>query len=203
MGWQWNDDWYQTGWSSSAKRKRGRRRSYLVCSSCGHWCYKDRNKEFCECGKRFDAKGVSPKDPAGPEVATELTNPVLLAIQELLSLDPMLQHLQAGFSQLLRTPIPSPAPEADKAQKWKASLARVSTATAAFRQKESAAAKLGKRVGELEAQLNKARADLTENESQRVVAKRELDQALEEHHALQVPAYEAPQAVDVEMEDGT
>ena len=111
-------------------------------------------------------------------------------------MDPTLQYLQSGFAQLLRTPIPAPAPEADKAQKWKDSLARVSSATAAFRQKESAAAKLGKRVGELESQLTKARADLSENETQRVVAKKELDQALEEHHALQVPVYEAPPKVD-------
>ena len=199
MGWQWKDDWSQKGLSSSAKRKQGRR-AYLVCSACGHWCIKDRKNSFCECGRRFDANGVPPKAPPGTDTNAELTNPVLLPIRELLSMDPTLHYLQSGFSQLLRTPIPAPAPEVDKAQKWKASLARVSSATAAFRQKEFAAAKLEKRVGELEAQLTKARADLSENETQRVVAKEELDQALEEHHALQVPVYEAPQTVDAAME---
>ena len=199
MGWQWKDDWSQKGFSSSAKRKQGRR-AYLVCSACGHWCFKDRKKEFCECGRRFDANGVPPKAPPGTDTNAELTNPVLLPIRELLSMDPTLHYLQSGFSQLLRTPIPAPAPEVDKAQKWKASLARVSSATAAFRQKEFAAAKLEKRVGELEAQLTKARADLSENETQRVVAKKELNQALEEHHALQGPVYEAPQTVDAAMD---
>ena len=73
-----------------------------------------------------------------------------------------------------------PIPEAAKAQKWKASLARVSTATVAFHQKESVAARLGKRVDDLEAQLSEARADLTENETQRVAAKKELEQATDD-----------------------
>ena len=195
--------------SKGSRNTANRRRMYLVCPSCNFWQWAKkggREEEKCrKCQHVHPPVSRSDRAPPGNALADEPgrgaasttgppdTDGVLGAVRNLLSAQPQREYalLAEVVDLIAKQPLGTTSAEGEQRKPpeiWSELRNKCRKAERDVHNLEHSATKIAARVARMEAELEDARSEMEKNKEELKAARKERDDLLERHRALNLPA---------------